>query len=65
VDQLVARGFSTEQARLIISQMVDKESVALATGQTFVLAFFIFAAAASIIWFAPRPRRAVDASAVH
>jgi len=30
-----------------------------------VLAFFIFAAAASIIWFAPRPRRAVDASAVH
>ena len=65
VDQLIARGFSTEQARLIISQMVDKESVALATGQTFVLAFFIFAAAASIIWFAPRPRRAVDASAVH
>jgi len=65
MDQLTARGFSVEQARLIISQMVDKESVALATGQTFVLAFFIFAAAASIIWLAPRPRRAVDTSAVH
>ena len=63
--QLVARGLSTEQARLLISQLVDKESVALATGQIFVVAFFIFAAAASIIWLAPRPKRAVDTTAVH
>ena len=65
MDQLVARGLSTEQARLLISQLVDKESVALATGQIFVVAFFIFAAAASIIWLAPRPKRAVDTTAVH
>jgi len=65
MEQLTARGFSTEQARLMISQMVDKESVALATGQTFMLAAFIFAAAASIIWLAPRPTRAVDTSAAH
>jgi DHA2 family multidrug resistance protein len=65
IDQFVARGFSVEQARLIVSQMVDRESVALATGQTFMLAACIFAAAASIIWLAPRPTRAVDTSAAH
>lgn len=65
MDQLTAGGFTTEQARLIISQMVDKEAVALATGQTFVIAAIIFAAAASIIWFAPRPTRVVDTSAAH
>ena len=65
IDQLTARGFSVEQARLIISQMVDRESVALATGQTFLLAACVFAAAASIIWLAPRPTRAVDTSAAH
>ncbi|MBV1688851.1 DHA2 family efflux MFS transporter permease subunit [Novosphingobium sp. G106] len=65
MDQLTARGYSFEQARMIVSQVVDKESVALATGQTFVIAAFVFAAAASIIWLAPRPTRAVDASAVH
>jgi len=65
MDQLTARGFSVEQARLMISQMVDRESVALATGQTFVVAALIFVAAASIIWLAPRPSRAVDTSSVH
>jgi len=65
MDQLTARGYSFEQARLIVSQIVDKESVALATGQTFVIAAVVFAAAASIIWLAPRPTRAVDTSAAH
>lgn len=65
IDGLAARGFSSEQARLIVSQMVDKESVALATGQTFVMASAIFAAAALIIWFAPRPTRTVDTAAAH
>ena len=65
MDKLVTQGFSNEQARQMISQMVDKESVALATGQTFVMAAAIFAIAAMIIWAAPKPTRAVDTSAVH
>ncbi|QGN55732.1 DHA2 family efflux MFS transporter permease subunit [Novosphingobium sp. Gsoil 351] len=65
IDRLVAQGYGPEQARMIVSQLVDKESVALATGQTFVLAAAIFAAAASIIWLAPRPTRQVDTSAAH
>lgn len=65
MDKLVSQGFTNEQARQMVSQLVDKESVALATGQTFVLAAAIFAVAAMIIWAAPRPTRAVDTSAVH
>ena len=65
MDKLVTQGFNNEQARQMISQMVDKESVALATGQTFVMAAAIFAIAAMIIWAAPKPTRAVDTSAVH
>lgn len=65
MDKLVSQGFTNEQARQMVSQLVDKESVALATGQTFVLAAAIFAVAAMIIWAAPRPKRAVDTSAVH
>ena len=49
----------------MVSQLVDRESVALATGQTFLFAACIFAAAASIIWLAPRPNRAVSAGAMH
>jgi len=65
MDRLAAHGYGAEQARLIVSQLVDRESVALATGQTFMIAACIFAAAASIIWLAPRPMRAVDTSAAH
>jgi len=65
MDRLMARGSTLEQARLMVSQLVDRESVALATGQTFLFAACIFAAAASIIWLAPRPNRAVNAGAMH
>jgi DHA2 family multidrug resistance protein len=65
LDAMVARGYSVEQARLVLSQLVDRESVALATGQTFLMAAMIFGAVASIIWLAPRPTRAVDPGAAH
>jgi DHA2 family multidrug resistance protein len=65
IDRLSAQGLTSEQARSFISQMVDQESVALATGQTFLMAAVIFSLAAMIIWFAPRPTRAVDTSLAH
>lgn len=65
IDRLVGQGFSSEQARQMVSQMVDKEAIVLATGQNFVMAAVIFAIAALIIWAAPKPARAVDTSAVH
>jgi MFS transporter, DHA2 family, multidrug resistance protein len=65
MDKLQGAGFSLEQSRLMISQLVDKESVALATGEIFVIASIVFAAAALIIWLAPRPKHAVDTSLAH
>ena len=65
IDRLAAHGLTVEQARSVVSLMVDQESVALATGATFVSAALLFALAASIIWLAPRPTRIVDTSAAH
>ncbi len=65
LDAMTTGGSSAEQARLMLSQLVDQESVALATAQTFLVAAAIFALAASIIWLAPRPTRAVDVTAAH
>ncbi len=65
VDQLTARGFSAEQARLMVSQLVDQESVALATNSTFMTMAVIFIVSAFIIWLAPRPARAVSPGAAH
>ncbi|WP_443969912.1 DHA2 family efflux MFS transporter permease subunit [Sphingobium sp. CR28] len=65
VDQLTARGFSPEQARLMVSQLVDQESVALATNSTFMTMAVIFIVSAFIIWLAPRPQRAVSPGAAH
>ena len=65
MDRLAAHGLTTEQARNALSLLVDGESVALATGETFVIAAGLFAISALIIWLAPRPTRAVDTSAAH
>lgn len=65
VDAMAAQGFSLDQARLAIAQLVDKEAFALATSHIFLLSAFVFAGAAMIIWLTPRPRRAVGAGAAH
>jgi len=65
IDRLAAHGLTIEQARDALSLLVDRESVALATGQTFAIAAGLFAASALIIWLAPRPTRVVDTSAAH
>lgn len=64
-DALMAQGWSVEQARAGIGQLVDQQSLALATNHVFQLAALVFAGAAMIIWLAPRPQREVDTSAVH
>lgn len=64
-DALGAQGFSTEQIRNLVSQLVDKESLALATSQIFLVSAIVFAFAAMIIWLTPRPRRMVGPGAAH
>jgi len=58
-------GFSLDQVRGVLSQVVDQESMALAANHIFLLSAIIFAFAAMVIWLSPRPLRAVEASAAH
>ena len=65
IERLQAHGLSAEQSRLFVSQLVDQQSTALATGSIFITAALTFAAAATIIWLALRPKHAVAAGHAH
>jgi DHA2 family multidrug resistance protein len=64
-EALQAGGFSLDQARGAIEQVVTQESLALSVNHVFLLAALVFAVAAMIIWLSPRPRRAVEPGAAH
>ena len=65
MQSLQARGLTLEQSRQFLSNVVDGQSTALATGSVFVTAAITFAAAATIVWLAPRPKHAVAAGHAH
>jgi MFS transporter, DHA2 family, multidrug resistance protein len=65
MDRLGANGMSLEQARGTVDQLVQGQSVMLATNQVFLAMAALFVAAALIIWLAPKPTRVVDTSAAH
>lgn len=65
VNALTAQGFSLDQARGVIAQLVDKEAFALATSHIFLISAGVFVAAAMIIWLTPRPKRSVGMGAAH
>jgi DHA2 family multidrug resistance protein len=62
---LQARGFSVEQSRQFVSQMVDGQATAISTISLFSLAATIFFASAAIIWLAPKPKHAVAMGEAH
>jgi DHA2 family multidrug resistance protein len=64
-DTLQSAGFSLGQVRGIIEQTVQQESLTLAINHMFLLSAAAFVFAAAVVWLAPRPKRAVDAGAVH
>jgi DHA2 family multidrug resistance protein len=65
MQSLQAHGYTAEQSRQVVSQLVDSQAMALATGSIFVTAAIVFAVAASIVWLAPRPKHAVAAGHAH
>jgi DHA2 family multidrug resistance protein len=65
MQSLQAQGYTVEQSRQMISNLVDGQAYALSTGSIFVTAAITFAAAATIIWLAPRPKHAVSAGHAH
>ena len=58
-------GLPIEQARGLIEQFVQGQSVMLATNRVFLWAGLAFILAATAIWFAPRPTRVADTSGAH
>ena len=60
---LANQGFSLDQSRQVIEQLVTKESMALATNHLFLASSVIFGVAAMVIWAAPRPARMVSGPA--
>ncbi|MEE2691571.1 MAG: DHA2 family efflux MFS transporter permease subunit [Pseudomonadota bacterium] len=57
---LTGSGMSHDQALASLNQLVDSQSVTIATNQVMMLITFSFAFAAFVIWLAPKPARAVD-----
>jgi len=58
-------GMGMGQIRSSIDWLLQKQSVMVATNQLFMVIAVIFAVAACIIWFAPKPKHAVDPAAAH
>ncbi|GLK46813.1 MULTISPECIES: DHA2 family efflux MFS transporter permease subunit [Novosphingobium] len=62
---LQQQGFSAEQARVAIAQMVENQGTAVATGELFVISAIALFLAAMTIWLAPRPPKNVKPAAGH
>ncbi len=56
---LAERGFSTEQIRGLITQLVDKEALTLATDKMFLIAGILTLVVASWVWLVPKPKRPI------
>ena len=52
-------------ALAVVNNLVDSQSVMLATNQLFVACSIVFAVAALLVWITPKPTREVDTSAAH
>jgi DHA2 family multidrug resistance protein len=57
---LTRSGMSADQATAWLDHLVEGQGVTIATGQVLLATAFVFAAAAMLIWLAPRPVHAVD-----
>ena len=57
MNQLVAAGFSMEQARAMIERLVERQSGAISAGHLFVVTGLLCIAAAQLAWLIPKPKR--------
>jgi DHA2 family multidrug resistance protein len=60
---LSSAGFTTEQARQTVSDIVEGQAAALAVDHTFWVTTVVLFVAAALVWVSPRPRRAPGAGA--
>ena len=65
VDAMTAQGIPVESARAVLSQVVEGQSVMLATLDMFGLIAVCLGFAAAIIWLVPKPKGPIDTSGAH
>ena len=65
VDAMTAQGISLESARTMLSQIVEGQSVMLATLNMFGVIAVCLGFAATIIWLVPKPKGPIDTSGAH
>jgi DHA2 family multidrug resistance protein len=52
--QMTASGFSPDQARIMLANMVDKEAIAMSVDYVFLVSTIVLLVAACFVWMAPR-----------
>jgi DHA2 family multidrug resistance protein len=62
---LAQRGVGADQARGLLSMLVDQQAIVLAITQLFQIAAVAFAIAAMTIWLVPRPKRVASTEGAH
>jgi DHA2 family multidrug resistance protein len=65
VDAMMAQGVPAESARTMLSQLVEGQSVMLATLNMFGVIAVCLGVAAMIIWLVPKPKGPIDTSGAH
>jgi DHA2 family multidrug resistance protein len=65
LDGMMASGMSHQSATASLTQIVEGQSVMLATLNTFAAVAIVFFFAATLIWMAPRPKGPIDTSGGH
>jgi DHA2 family multidrug resistance protein len=65
VDAMTAQGVPAESARTMLSQVVEGQSVMLATLDMFGLIAMCLGISAMIIWLVPKPKGPIDTSGAH
>ncbi|MDG2004699.1 MAG: DHA2 family efflux MFS transporter permease subunit [Novosphingobium sp.] len=56
LETLTDAGFTAEQARGIISNLVEREAVVMAVDHVFLISAAVFFICAAVVWLAPRPK---------
>jgi DHA2 family multidrug resistance protein len=65
VDAMTAQGITTDSATAMLSQLVEGQSVMLATLNMFGVIAICLGFAATLIWLVPKPKGPIDTSGAH
>lgn len=65
IGDMMAGGMSQQSATAALTSLVEHQSVMLATLNMFAAITICFAFAATLIWFAPKPKGPIDTSGAH